>query len=82
MRMNNTPQICNICNSEEDSDDKFYSWGFHSTKMRTDDYEKLIVVGYQRSGVWFYKPDIKQTCCPPYTPRLDITEFKISKSQK
>ena len=59
MRINNIPQSCNICNDEEKG--QFYSWGFHSTKMRTDDYEKLIDIGYQRSGIWFYKPDIEKT---------------------
>ena len=50
--------------------------------MRTDDYEKILDRGWQRSGTWFYRPDIKNSCCPLYTPRLDITEFKLSKQQK
>lgn len=34
-------------------------WGFNSTKMRTDDYEAMLDRGFQRSGIWYYRPDIK-----------------------
>lgn len=34
-------------------------WGFSSSKMRVDDYEKMLDKGWQRSGTWFYRPDIK-----------------------
>lgn len=57
-------------------------WGFYSTKMRISDYEEMLDLGYQRSGNYFYKPDIEKSCCPLYTPRLDNAEFVISKSQK
>lgn len=29
-----------------------------------------------------YKPDNRVTCCPQYTIRLDVTKFKMSRSQK
>lgn len=82
IKINNSQTHCNYCNNPNDKENHFFMWGFYSTKMRTDDYEEMLDYGYQRSGNYFYKPDIEKSCCPLYTPRLDITEFKISKAQK
>jgi arginine-tRNA-protein transferase len=38
--------------------------------------------GWRRCGCYVYKYDLEQSCCQPYTIRLDITEFEISASQK
>ena len=35
-----------------------------------------------RSGKYLYKPEMKKTCCPAYTIRLDCTRFSLSKGQK
>lgn len=82
MRTNENKSDCNYCANPDVEKNHFYMWGFTSSKMRTDDYEKLLNRGWQRSGTWFYRPDIKKSCCPLYVPRLDVTEFKISKAQK
>ncbi|PIC50588.1 hypothetical protein B9Z55_001431 [Caenorhabditis nigoni] len=35
-----------------------------------------------RSGRYLYKPNNRLTCCPQFTIRLDVTKFKMSRSQK
>ncbi|KNZ79899.1 Arginyl-tRNA--protein transferase 1 [Termitomyces sp. J132] len=45
-------------------------------------YQKMIDRGWRRSGTFCYKPDMRTTCCPQYTIRLDTTEFKASRSQR
>ncbi|KAJ7129806.1 arginine-tRNA-protein transferase [Mycena epipterygia] len=45
-------------------------------------YQKMIDRGWRRSGTWCYKPDLKASCCPSYTIKLDALAFKPSKSQR
>lgn len=42
----------------------------------------MIDRGWRRSGEWCYKPDLRTSCCPQYTIRLDALKFKPSKSQR
>lgn len=56
--------------------------GLVSSCMKVTDYEKLMLQGWRRSGDYFYKPRMYETCCPQYTIRLNVTDFKISKSQR
>lgn len=42
----------------------------------------MIDRGWRRAGTFCYKPDLKNTCCPEYTIRLDALEFKASRSQR
>ena len=58
------------------------SWGISSTKMATEHYQKLMERGWRRCGAYYYKYDFTTACCQPYTIRLDVNEFEISKSQK
>ncbi|KAJ7742494.1 arginine-tRNA-protein transferase [Mycena maculata] len=45
-------------------------------------YQKMIDRGWRRSGTFCYKPDLKASCCPSYTIKLDAVAFKPSKSQR
>jgi len=45
-------------------------------------YEDLICRGWRRSGSLLYKPDLKNSCCPHYTIRLDALEFRATKDQR
>jgi arginine-tRNA-protein transferase len=38
--------------------------------------------GWRRCGAYYYKYDFTTACCQPYTIRLDVNQFEISKSQK
>ncbi|OLL25349.1 Arginyl-tRNA--protein transferase 1 isoform B [Neolecta irregularis DAH-3] len=81
---------CGYCKGL-DTSRKFGLWA-HSLTL--DHYQKLIDRGWRRfdfpifkgltfsSGKYVYKPDIKQSCCPQYTIRLDGREFAPSKEQK
>ncbi|CDO68698.1 hypothetical protein BN946_scf184652.g25 [Trametes cinnabarina] len=42
----------------------------------------MIDRGWRRSGTYCYKPDLKRSCCPQYTIKLDALQFKPSKSQR
>ena len=41
--------------------------------------QELLDRGWRRSGCWLYKPDLRTTCCPPYTIRIDVHRFVPSK---
>lgn len=45
-------------------------------------YQTMIDRGWRRSGRYCYKPDLKRSCCPQYTIKLDASQFKASKSQR
>lgn len=70
---------CGYCDS---SGDTKVSYGVISSQMSVHDYERLMLTGWRRAGTYFYKPRYQETCCPPYTIRLPISKFKMSKSQK
>jgi arginine-tRNA-protein transferase len=42
----------------------------------------MMLVGWRRSGNYFYKPTMHKTCCPSYTIRLKAETFMPSKSQR
>ncbi|KAI9291654.1 hypothetical protein K502DRAFT_344507 [Neoconidiobolus thromboides FSU 785] len=50
--------------------------------MSCRDYQRLLDRGWRRSGCHFYKPNLKQSCCPQYTIRLNCIQFKINKAQR
>ncbi|KAJ7179881.1 arginine-tRNA-protein transferase [Mycena crocata] len=56
--------------------------GLNSHQLSCQVYQRMIDRGWRRSGTWCYKPDLKRSCCPSYTIRLDANEFKPSKSQR
>jgi arginyl-tRNA--protein-N-Asp/Glu arginylyltransferase len=41
----------------------------------------LLDKGWRRSGMTVYKPDMRRTCCPTYTIRLEADAFSPSKDQ-
>ncbi|EFO22213.2 arginine-tRNA-protein transferase [Loa loa] len=45
-------------------------------------YNELLDRGIRRSGKYLYKPMIASTCCPQYTIRLDVNNFRLSRAQK
>ncbi|KAF9058020.1 arginine-tRNA-protein transferase 1 [Panaeolus papilionaceus] len=45
-------------------------------------YQAMIDHGWRRSGAYCYKPDLRTTCCPQYTIKLDADNFKPSRSQR
>ncbi|TKA83422.1 hypothetical protein B0A55_00364 [Friedmanniomyces simplex] len=45
-------------------------------------YQLLMDRGWRRSGTLFYLPDASRSCCPHYTIRLPVAEFKPSRDQR
>ncbi|CAI2361235.1 unnamed protein product [Moneuplotes crassus] len=71
---------CGYCGSKEDTKRKI---GFKTTKLNVEHYEKLLEKGFMRhGGATVDKPLNHLSCCHVFYPRVDITEFKISKQQK
>ncbi|UMM11932.1 hypothetical protein L5515_000962 [Caenorhabditis briggsae] len=56
--------------------------GAWAHNMNAKDYGRLLDMGWRRSGRYLYKPNNRLTCCPQFTIRLDVTKFKMSRSQK
>ncbi len=52
--------------------------GFTSGKFRIDDFERLLNLGYTRSGNFFYHRDLVNSCCEVYQYRVDTTKFAMS----
>ncbi|KAI5642164.1 arginyl-tRNA--protein transferase 1 [Phthorimaea operculella] len=69
---------CGYCKSPDTN----FSHGMWAHTMTVGDYQDLIDRGWRRSGKYCYKPTMDVTCCPMYTIRCRVQEFKASKSQK
>jgi len=52
------------------------------TKLTPQDYEYLVNQGWCRYGDYYYKPNVKKSCCKIFAHRLDITQFTLRPSQK
>jgi len=66
---------CGYCKGNKPGTKGHKSWGITSTKMTTDDYQKLMDRGWRRCGTYYYQWDFEQSCCQPFTIRLDTSEF-------
>ncbi|KAI0000071.1 arginine-tRNA-protein transferase [Russula vinacea] len=71
---------CGYCHGQDKM--SFLSAGLNAYRMSCSVYQRMIDRGWRRSGLFCYKPDLKRSCCPQYTIKLDATEFKASKSQR
>lgn len=45
-------------------------------------FAALIDRGWRRSGSYLYKHEMDKTCCPPYTIRLNASDFVPTKEQQ
>ncbi|XP_065051760.1 arginyl-tRNA--protein transferase 1-like isoform X1 [Rhopilema esculentum] len=69
---------CGYCGNSDTS----ISHGMWAHRLTCTDYEDLVNRGWRRSGKYVYKPLMENTCCKLFTIRCDVTNFKLSKSQK
>lgn len=58
------------------------SIGINCTEMLAEEYELLVCRGWRRSGTYFYKPDLSQSCCKLNTIRLDVANFTPNPKQQ
>ncbi|WWC86879.1 uncharacterized protein L201_001758 [Kwoniella dendrophila CBS 6074] len=75
---------CGYCSpSGERSRGKTSSkYGMITEQMTPDFYQLLIDRGWRRSGDYIYHPDMARTCCPQYTIRLNVNDFKGNKKHR
>jgi arginine-tRNA-protein transferase len=59
-----------------------YSYYLSCRSVSASFYQDLLDRGFRRSGNLLYKPDLRKSCCPHYTIRLDSLSFKASKDQR
>lgn len=58
------------------------SYFARSTAMRSSCYQSLVDRSWRRSGSLFYRPNVRDACCPHYTIRVDSTLFRPSRDQR
>ncbi|ORZ12027.1 arginine-tRNA-protein transferase [Lobosporangium transversale] len=75
---NARPSSCGYCKSSAGS----RTYGMSAHLMTPKDYQALINRGWRRSGRYLYKPNLRDSCCPQYTIRLNANEFEASKHQR
>lgn len=63
---------CGYCKDKSKPGPKGHkSWGISSSKMTVGDYQKMMDRGWRRCGTYYYKWDFLQSCCQPYTIRVN-----------
>ena len=72
------PYKCGYCRSPDTS----LTQGLLGYRMTCRDFQDLVDRGFQRSGRYVYRADMKKTCCPQYVIRMDVTQFSVTKSQR
>lgn len=74
----NEKSRCGYCGAKDSSQ----MYGFLAYELTPEEYQELIDRGFRRSGTFIYKPDLKNSCCPQYTIRLDVKQFKPGKEHR
>jgi arginyl-tRNA--protein-N-Asp/Glu arginylyltransferase len=75
-RMNiSPPGHCGYCESESEDEAKF---SFSVNTLTILDYQALIDRGFRRSGSYIYRSELRQTCCPLLTIRLNAQNHKTN----
>jgi arginyl-tRNA---protein transferase len=75
--LNRTP--CGYCGNTANSS---VSYGVTSNNILAGDYNRMMLVGWRRSGTYLYKVTNHATCCPAYTIRVKVADYKPNKSQR
>ncbi|KAJ7095266.1 arginine-tRNA-protein transferase [Mycena belliarum] len=73
---------CSAPGTRSTAESSIHAAGLLANQLSCQTYQKMIDRGWRRSGTWCYKPDLKHSCCPSYTIKLDAIAFKPSKSQR
>ncbi|KAG1874557.1 arginine-tRNA-protein transferase [Suillus subalutaceus] len=73
---------CGPLGERSSTETSFKKAGFIASQLSCEVYQKMIYRGWRRSGTYCYAPDLRRSCCPQYTIRLDAIAFKPSRSQR
>lgn len=79
------PTTCGYCSppgNRSTTKTTAHAAGLSANQLSCQVYQKMIDRGWRRSGTWCYKPDLRASCCPSYTIKLDADNFKPSKSKR
>ncbi|KAF9969399.1 Arginyl-tRNA--protein transferase 1 [Actinomortierella ambigua] len=57
------------------------SCGYCKSSNGSHTYD-LIDRGWRRSGTYLYKPNLRDSCCPQYTIRMEALKYRASKHQR
>ncbi|KAH3667926.1 hypothetical protein WICMUC_005139 [Wickerhamomyces mucosus] len=72
---------CGYCHGSKTIKESI-SLGFHVENFTPLQYDKLIQLGFRRSGTFLYKTNVLRNCCKMYTIRTNSKLFKINKEFK
>ncbi|KAJ6160798.1 arginine-tRNA-protein transferase [Penicillium chermesinum] len=70
---------CGYCKSDNGGSASYYT---SSVAVRPEHYGELIDRGWRRSGTLYYKQNLARSCCPHYTLRLPVAEFRPRRDQR
>ncbi|KAG2369924.1 arginine-tRNA-protein transferase [Suillus spraguei] len=73
---------CGPLGERSSTETSFKKAGLIASQLSCEVYQKMIYRGWRRSGTYCYAPDLRRSCCPQYTIRLDAIAFKPSRSQR
>ncbi|KAG2146708.1 arginine-tRNA-protein transferase [Suillus clintonianus] len=76
---------CGYCGppgARSNTETNFKKAGLFASQLSCEVYQKMIDRGWRRSGTYCYAPDLRRSCCPQYTIKLDAIAFKPSRSQR
>ncbi|KAJ5755551.1 arginine-tRNA-protein transferase [Penicillium manginii] len=69
---------CGYCKSDDGSASYYTS----SVAVRPEHYGILVDQGWRRSGNLYYKQNLRRSCCPHYTLRLEAEAYKSRRDQR
>lgn len=73
---------CSLAGERSAEETSYKVADLHAYTLTCEVYQKMIDRGWRRSGTYCYKPDLRRSCCPQYTIKLDALAFKVGKSHK
>lgn len=80
-RSTSAPGHCGYCDNKREGDTKF---AFSVQTLTVLDYQALVDRGWRRSGDYVYRSELRDTCCPLLTIRLNADSHKknLTSSQR
>ncbi|KAI3378373.1 hypothetical protein SNEBB_000137 [Seison nebaliae] len=81
INLETTTNHCGYC-SDAIYGQKTKSAGLWVDRVKCEDYQLLMDRGWRRCGHYYYKPNLKYSCCRLYTIRLEPLKLNLKKSQK
>ncbi|KAG2013767.1 arginine-tRNA-protein transferase 1 [Coprinopsis cinerea AmutBmut pab1-1] len=78
----NTCGYCSPPGQRSEEETSYQMASLHAIRLSSGVYQRMIDRGWRRSGTYCYKPDLRRSCCPQYTIKLDALQFKPGRSQR